>query len=189
MQTLLTGKSRMQSKRYSVDCCIFAMDIAEKTVEGYWRRGSESNRRPRLCRPLHNHSATPPLLPQPDGLVAPLQCSRETKKLKRENGFSAKAHELHTMALCERIHFPCNWSGKRGSNSRPQPWQGCALPLSYSREIQSRHYKDAGIFVKKAPAERHPPAIIYQSYPPKAYESSSNTRPVSRVSMLGESPL
>jgi hypothetical protein len=21
-----------------------------------------------------------------------------------------------------------NWSGKRGSNSRPQPWQGCALP-------------------------------------------------------------
>ena len=25
------------------------------------------------------------------------------------------------------------WSGKRGSNSRPQPWQGCALPLSYSR--------------------------------------------------------
>src|SRR5438445_6100037 len=26
----------------------------------YWRRGSESNRRPRLCRPLHDHSATPP---------------------------------------------------------------------------------------------------------------------------------
>jgi hypothetical protein len=24
------------------------------------RRGSESNRRPRLCRPLHDHSATPP---------------------------------------------------------------------------------------------------------------------------------
>src|ERR1700685_1526335 len=21
-----------------------------------------------------------------------------------------------------------NWSGRRGSNSRPQPWQGCALP-------------------------------------------------------------
>jgi hypothetical protein len=21
-----------------------------------------------------------------------------------------------------------NWSGKRDSNSRPQPWQGCALP-------------------------------------------------------------
>ena len=29
------------------------------------------------------------------------------------------------------------WSGKRGSNSRPQPWQGCALPLSYSRNLPS----------------------------------------------------
>src|SRR5262245_6558382 len=26
----------------------------------HWRRGSESNRRTRLCRPLHDHSATPP---------------------------------------------------------------------------------------------------------------------------------
>src|SRR5438045_7198245 len=25
-----------------------------------WRRESESNRRPRLCRPLHDHSAIPP---------------------------------------------------------------------------------------------------------------------------------
>jgi hypothetical protein len=25
------------------------------------------------------------------------------------------------------------WSGKRDLNPRPQPWQGCALPLSYSR--------------------------------------------------------
>ena len=25
-------------------------------------------------------------------------------------------------------HVAKNWSGKRGSNSRPQPWQGCALP-------------------------------------------------------------
>src|SRR6267142_3350239 len=27
-----------------------------------------------------------------------------------------------------------SWSGKRDSNPRPQPWQGCALPLSYSRK-------------------------------------------------------
>ncbi len=26
------------------------------------------------------------------------------------------------------------WSGKRDSNPRPLPWQGSALPLSYSRE-------------------------------------------------------
>ncbi len=35
------------------------------------------------------------------------------------------------------LHFIIRnkWSGKRGSNSRPQPWQGCALPLSYSRIV------------------------------------------------------
>ncbi len=27
------------------------------------------------------------------------------------------------------------WSGKRDSNSRRQPWQGCTLPLSYSRDV------------------------------------------------------
>ena len=27
------------------------------------------------------------------------------------------------------------WSGKRGSNPRPLPWQGNALPLSYSRSL------------------------------------------------------
>src|SRR5690348_12876179 len=29
--------------------------------------------------------------------------------------------------------IPENWSGRRDSNPRPQPWQGCALPLSYAR--------------------------------------------------------
>ena len=30
------------------------------------------------------------------------------------------------------------WSGKRGSNSRPPPWQGGALPLSYFRIVVVR---------------------------------------------------
>ena len=30
------------------------------------------------------------------------------------------------------------WSGRRDSNPRPQPWQGCALPLSYARSAASR---------------------------------------------------
>src|SRR5580704_684256 len=30
-------------------------------------------------------------------------------------------------------HGRRNWSGRRDSNPRPQPWQGCALPLSYTR--------------------------------------------------------
>ena len=43
------------------------------------------------------------------------------------------------------------WSGRRDLNPRPQPWQGCALPLSYFRKkkdgggTQSRT-GDTGIF-------------------------------------------
>ena len=29
-----------------------------------------------------------------------------------------------------------NWSGRWDSNPRPQPWQGCALPLSYTRDFR-----------------------------------------------------
>ena len=35
---------------------------------------------------------------------------------------------LYPLALSETF-----WSGRRDSNPRPQPWQGCALPLSYTR--------------------------------------------------------
>ena len=38
---------------------------------------------------------------------------------------------LQTSAL--PLGYAAIWSGKRGSNPRPQPWQGCALPLSYFR--------------------------------------------------------
>ena len=33
------------------------------------------------------------------------------------------------------------WSGRRDLNSRPSPWQGDALPLSYSRLTQIRVYR------------------------------------------------
>jgi hypothetical protein len=33
------------------------------------------------------------------------------------------------------------WSGRRDLNSRPSPWQGDALPLSYSRLMQIRVYR------------------------------------------------
>jgi hypothetical protein len=29
------------------------------------------------------------------------------------------------------------WSGRWDSNPRPQPWQGCALPLSYTRILKA----------------------------------------------------
>ena len=36
------------------------------------------------------------------------------------------------------------WSGRRDSNPRPQPWQGCALPLSYARapSVGGAHHSD-----------------------------------------------
>ena len=48
------------------------------------------------------------------------------------------------------------WSGKRGSNSRPQPWQGCALPTELfpqekcfkwcpGRDLNSHGQKGRGI--------------------------------------------
>src|SRR5690625_3143210 len=65
----------------------------------------ESNRGKRLCRPLHNHSAT-----WPWGYRLYTGRGRQYKK-----GPVSRA-------------FWSIWSGKPDSNRRPQPWQGCALP-------------------------------------------------------------
>jgi hypothetical protein len=42
----------------------------------------------------------------------------------------AKTRTRALLALCRSGSF---WSGRRGSNPRPLPWQGRALPLSYTR--------------------------------------------------------
>ena len=39
--------------------------------------------------------------------------------------------------------FNLRWSGKRDSNPRLQPWQGCTLPLSYSRSVVALHISKA----------------------------------------------
>ena len=90
------------------------------SIKALWRRNPESNRDPRICNPLHSHSAIPPHFgARNDIRIRPPRGCDPLGKLP-----VVKASLLHT-AL--------NWSGKRDSNSRPQPWQGCALPLSYSR--------------------------------------------------------
>ena len=38
------------------------------------------------------------------------------------------AYQTKREALLPRFCFRLSWSGRRVSNSRPQPWQGCALP-------------------------------------------------------------
>src|SRR5262249_43855576 len=36
------------------------------------------------------------------------------------------------------------WSGRWDSNPRPQPWQGCALPLSYTRVLREGKQRKLG---------------------------------------------
>ena len=71
----------------------------------WWRRGPESNWADRICNPGHNRFATAPLF------------------LLLNPGFHISQKKGKHRASLLR-----NWSGRRGSNSRPQPWQGCALP-------------------------------------------------------------
>jgi hypothetical protein len=93
---------------------------------GCWRRGSESNRRRRLCRPLHDHSATPPW-----GARAPWRRAPQTKRESQVSGSPSKS-----------------WSGKGVSNSRPQPWQGCALPTELFPHRTALNYSGKILTVK-----------------------------------------
>jgi hypothetical protein len=45
------------------------------------------------------------------------------------------------------------WSGKRVSNSRPQPWQGCALPTELFPRIQALNYSQF-FLLSPRPAEK-----------------------------------
>ncbi|SIT49125.1 hypothetical protein BN2475_1260008 [Paraburkholderia ribeironis] len=83
----------------------------------YWRREPESNRPKRLCRPLHNRFA---IAPQADwNLATGSQIRLVDNRRDRNVGPPNKKGSAAS---------PYVWSGRRGSNSRPQPWQGCALP-------------------------------------------------------------
>ena len=44
----------------------------------------------------------------------------------------------HHEEECNVSRRPNIWSGKRDLNPRPSPWQGDALPLSYSRSLPNR---------------------------------------------------
>jgi hypothetical protein len=63
---------------------------------------------------------------------------RHTGKNKVEGG-KMKQHLLESQSAFV-LHPPAfiliSWSGRRDLNSRPSPWQGDALPLSYSRFLR-----------------------------------------------------
>ena len=81
--------------------------------EKYWRRGPESNRPTRICNPVHNRFATAPFLVTKKGSCC-------FPNLQKDVGSSINV-----------------WSGIRGSNSRPIPWQGIALPTELIPHLQS----------------------------------------------------
>ena len=59
------------------------------------------------------------------------------------------------------------WSGRRDSNPRPQPWQGCALPLSYTR-IRATAAAARGLWPSRAeiatPLLLNPAALAVASF-------------------------
>ena len=52
----------------------------------------------------------------------------KNKKNRIRVGFMSIIFLCNQLNLNEFFDLMKIWSGKRGSNSRPQPWQGCALP-------------------------------------------------------------
>src|SRR2546423_13757851 len=52
---------------------------------------------------------------------------------RRVSGYNTENQKLKTDSSCFRLRNDRIWSGRRDLNSRPSPWQGDALPLSYSR--------------------------------------------------------
>ena len=117
----------------------------------FWRREAESNRPGRICSPLHNRFAIAPCSFQPECRIFPAdyksidtstrvaevikpghltpttlgQQQYSSVRLKRESRIQLSL--LRTRRAKPRPSGKI-WSGRRDSNSRPQPWQGCALP-------------------------------------------------------------
>ena len=58
------------------------------------------------------------------------------------------------------------WSGKRDLNSRRQPWQGCTLPLSYSRSAREILYPH-GLF--EVNRKKRKEALFWKAPSPPLY--------------------
>ena len=91
-------------------------------------------------------------------------------------GYAAPLHEegmcrgdrpvLSMISPCGKKSPPGGgWSGRRDLNPRLQPWQGCTLPLSYSRSWRKALLNGAGRDVKRdSEPKEHPLAgriILY----------------------------
>src|SRR6185295_10096261 len=86
----------------------------------------------------------PPLVPAPRRGAVRAPGARVVDALRvppRRGGVALRpsaameARRLVELAL-EPAFFATMWSGRPDSNRRRQPWQGCTLPLSYSRNSE-----------------------------------------------------
>ena len=103
--------------------CMHRKRINVSTVLAGQRLGNQRSRRRHLDRQLHAlrsrlHRSGAENLATPRQPVRP---EVVTHVLGTDCHLSVRAGQAE------------NWSGRRDSNPRPQPWQGCALPLSYTR--------------------------------------------------------
>ena len=102
-----------------------------KPPSGFRRQRTE---RARTRRPLHPYPWPQLRLRavERDGTANSIQATTlDVEPLSRAAGASIYwlSPRFDTFNANRRL----NWSGRRDSNPRPQPWQGCALPLSYAR--------------------------------------------------------
>ncbi len=68
--------------------------------------------------------------------------------------------QIHKV-IPRKIPLSENWSGRRDSNPRPQPWQGCALPLSYAREPYEHEHKPSICGAHTSHIVTHKQALFY----------------------------
>ena len=61
------------------------------------------------------------------------RCVAEVRNIQANITLHITKSPLTQRAFVELCHFKKIWSGRRDSNPRPRPWQGRALPLSYTR--------------------------------------------------------
>jgi hypothetical protein len=130
------------------DCDMSARRIC-KLLKG-WRRGSESNRRIKVLQ-------TSPL---PLGYRAILNNCNAAPGRNRSGKCDFQTITLFSIPPCT-TEIPggpggraATWSGRRDLNPRPSPWQGDALPLSYSRIRPEAVYRSTRRRVNAGPVPR-----------------------------------
>ncbi len=88
-----------------------------------------------LCRPLVPGAGLEPARTDVRGILSPLRLPIPPSGPK-----PLIFRKIRIALLTDKKDLYQKWSGRRDSNPRPQPWQGCALPLSYSRVFWDRYY-------------------------------------------------